>query len=212
MIWWLAFEKKPFQFRREIWIQVVVILLQLYLVIWKSKLRSEANLSKRSTQNPEQHRRIFESSFLASWVIFTPMIWSSCLSWHNTPFVYCSDGDEPIQICSILKYRLSHRYLNGLVTITRIYKRSAMPTQAWQPNHRSEKEAKNDNYVFDSSFVASCVMIWSSCLSWHSTSSVYCSDGGEPIQNCILLKYRMSHLICGPDTWNSLGFTAVVSF
>ena len=29
---WLAFEKKPFQFWREIWIQVVVILLQLYLV------------------------------------------------------------------------------------------------------------------------------------------------------------------------------------
>ena len=31
MIWWLAFEKKPFQFWRKIWIQVVVILLQLYL-------------------------------------------------------------------------------------------------------------------------------------------------------------------------------------
>ena len=31
MIWWLIFEKKPFQFWREIWIQVVVILLQLYL-------------------------------------------------------------------------------------------------------------------------------------------------------------------------------------
>ena len=30
MIWWLVFEKKPFQFWREIWIQVVVILLQLY--------------------------------------------------------------------------------------------------------------------------------------------------------------------------------------
>ena len=89
-------------------IQVVVILLQLYLVIWKSKLRSEANLSKRSTQNPEQHRRIFESSFLASWVIFTPMIWSSCLNWHSTPFVYCSDGDEPIQNCILLKYRISH--------------------------------------------------------------------------------------------------------
>ena len=33
MIWRLAFEKKPFQFWREIWIQVVVILLQLYLQI-----------------------------------------------------------------------------------------------------------------------------------------------------------------------------------
>ena len=32
MIWWLAFEKKPFQFWREIWIQVVVILLQLYIL------------------------------------------------------------------------------------------------------------------------------------------------------------------------------------
>ena len=31
MIWWLAFEKKPFQFWQEIWIQVVVILLQLYI-------------------------------------------------------------------------------------------------------------------------------------------------------------------------------------
>ena len=32
MIWWLAFEKKPFQFWLEIWIQViVVILLQLCL-------------------------------------------------------------------------------------------------------------------------------------------------------------------------------------
>ena len=30
MIWWLAFEKKLFQFGREIWIQVVVILLQQY--------------------------------------------------------------------------------------------------------------------------------------------------------------------------------------
>ena len=30
MIWWLAFDKKPFQFWREIWIQVVVILLQLW--------------------------------------------------------------------------------------------------------------------------------------------------------------------------------------
>ena len=79
-----------------------------YLVIWKSKLRSEANLSRRSTQNPEQHRRIFESSFLASWVIFTPMIWSSCLSWHRTPFVYCSDGDEPIQICILLKCYFLH--------------------------------------------------------------------------------------------------------
>ena len=29
MIWWLALEIKPFQFWREIWIQVVVILLQL---------------------------------------------------------------------------------------------------------------------------------------------------------------------------------------
>ena len=33
MIWRLEFEKKPFQIWREIWIQVVVILLQLYLVI-----------------------------------------------------------------------------------------------------------------------------------------------------------------------------------
>ena len=32
MIWWLAFEKKPFQFWREIWIQVVAILLQLYIL------------------------------------------------------------------------------------------------------------------------------------------------------------------------------------
>ena len=32
MIWWLAFEKKPFQFGREIWLQVVVILLQLYII------------------------------------------------------------------------------------------------------------------------------------------------------------------------------------
>ena len=31
MIWWLVFEKKPFQFWRKIWIQVVVILLQLYI-------------------------------------------------------------------------------------------------------------------------------------------------------------------------------------
>ena len=36
MIWWLTFEKKPFQFWREIWIQVIVILLQLYcsFVLW----------------------------------------------------------------------------------------------------------------------------------------------------------------------------------
>ena len=33
MIQWLAFEKKLFQFWRQIWIQVVVILLQLYLQI-----------------------------------------------------------------------------------------------------------------------------------------------------------------------------------
>ena len=31
MIWWLAFEKKPFHFWQKIWIQVTVILLQLYL-------------------------------------------------------------------------------------------------------------------------------------------------------------------------------------
>ena len=31
MIWWLAFEKKPSQFSRDILIQVVVILLQLYI-------------------------------------------------------------------------------------------------------------------------------------------------------------------------------------
>ena len=31
MIWWPAFEKKPFHFWPEIWIQVVVILLQLYM-------------------------------------------------------------------------------------------------------------------------------------------------------------------------------------
>ena len=30
IIWWLIFEKKPYQFWREIWIWVVVILLQLY--------------------------------------------------------------------------------------------------------------------------------------------------------------------------------------
>ena len=28
--WWLIFEKRPFQFWQKIWIQVVVILLQLY--------------------------------------------------------------------------------------------------------------------------------------------------------------------------------------
>ena len=33
MIWWLGFEKKPFEFWREIWIQVVVILLQLYIAL-----------------------------------------------------------------------------------------------------------------------------------------------------------------------------------
>ena len=32
MICWLIFEKKPFQFWQEIWIQVVVILLQLYIL------------------------------------------------------------------------------------------------------------------------------------------------------------------------------------
>ena len=33
IIWWLIFEKKPFQFWRKIWIQVLVILLQLYLLL-----------------------------------------------------------------------------------------------------------------------------------------------------------------------------------
>ena len=32
MIWWIAFEKKQFKFWWEIWIQVVVILLQLYVI------------------------------------------------------------------------------------------------------------------------------------------------------------------------------------
>ena len=41
MIWWLIFEKMPFLFWREIWIQVIVILLQLYFaaelsVVWKN--------------------------------------------------------------------------------------------------------------------------------------------------------------------------------
>ena len=34
MIWCLAFKKKPFQFWQEIWIKVVVILLQLYHFYW----------------------------------------------------------------------------------------------------------------------------------------------------------------------------------
>ena len=33
IIWWLIFEKKSFQFWREIWIWVVVILLQLYCLM-----------------------------------------------------------------------------------------------------------------------------------------------------------------------------------
>ena len=37
MVWWLAFENKPFQFWREIWIQVVVILLQLYIQLERKK-------------------------------------------------------------------------------------------------------------------------------------------------------------------------------
>ena len=39
MIWWLVFEKKTFQFWREIWIQIVVILLQLYLA-WQISART----------------------------------------------------------------------------------------------------------------------------------------------------------------------------
>ena len=31
IIWWLTFEKKSFQFWQEIWIQVLVILLQVYI-------------------------------------------------------------------------------------------------------------------------------------------------------------------------------------
>ena len=37
MIWWLIFEKKTIQFRREIWIQVVVILLQLHFFSCQDK-------------------------------------------------------------------------------------------------------------------------------------------------------------------------------
>ena len=58
-----------------------------YLVIWKSKLKSAENFKSKSTQNPEQHRIISESSFLASSVMLTPMIWSSCLSRQRTPLL-----------------------------------------------------------------------------------------------------------------------------
>ena len=47
MIWWLAFEKKPFWFWREIWIQVIVILLQLY----NSKIRfTRGNCARMRTK------------------------------------------------------------------------------------------------------------------------------------------------------------------
>ena len=39
MIWWLAFDKKPFQFWRQIWIEVVVILLQLYILLWHNRAK-----------------------------------------------------------------------------------------------------------------------------------------------------------------------------
>ena len=43
-IWWLIFEKKPFQFWREIWIWVVVILLQLYYLFLRR------NVNKRKVE------------------------------------------------------------------------------------------------------------------------------------------------------------------
>ena len=52
-----------------------------------SKLKSTENFKSKSTQNPEQHRIISESSFLASSVMLTPMIWSSCLSRQRTPLL-----------------------------------------------------------------------------------------------------------------------------
>ena len=33
IIWWLIFEKKPFQLWHKIWIWIIVILLQLYLIV-----------------------------------------------------------------------------------------------------------------------------------------------------------------------------------
>ena len=43
-MWWLAFEKKPFQFWRKIWIQVVVILSQLYAMKMHLKSKTSAKL------------------------------------------------------------------------------------------------------------------------------------------------------------------------
>ena len=45
--WALAFEKKPLQFWREIWIQVVVILLQLY----QASIRAHRSTSEFALQN-----------------------------------------------------------------------------------------------------------------------------------------------------------------
>ena len=75
MIWWLAFEKKPFQFWREIWIQVVVILLQLYshtvckgaFLQWKWIIW---------LQNPESIISLLIWSVWASYCIVTTEHWA----------------------------------------------------------------------------------------------------------------------------------------
>ena len=58
MIWWLAFEKKPSQFWQEIWIKVVVILLQLYKGFnLNSKFWNLRPFSKQSRQYFQEFER-----------------------------------------------------------------------------------------------------------------------------------------------------------
>ena len=65
MIWWLAFEKKSFQFWREIWIQVVIILLQLYYLVYVPKANSFYLCFFRSRKWP---RKVGWKTIVRSWL------------------------------------------------------------------------------------------------------------------------------------------------
>ena len=68
MIWWLAFEKKSFHFWRDIWIQVVFTLLQLYqfdpmyLTVFYPGTRTSAHFKSEILQLDVFEKQVYEQS------------------------------------------------------------------------------------------------------------------------------------------------------
>ena len=93
MIWWLAFEKKPFQFWQEIWIQVVVILLQLQIVFcWYKPLYliEKQNKEYFVIQNSWKHVMNYTKVFLCK--IGSPQIVNTIVFFAHNRFGFEKSG------------------------------------------------------------------------------------------------------------------------